>query len=142
MQYLKLHSADKIYESLVEFEACFPHLKEKITSLKEFSEKLYCNAEVYIAYEEERIGFVAFYANDKVEFCGYITLIGIIDKYRNKGLGKELMDYSISIMKTKGMQICKLEVDNENYSAQTFYQKSGFLKVDEKEDSFYMIKEL
>lgn len=143
MQYLKLHSANEIYESLVEFEACFPHMKEKIPSLKEFSEKLHCNAEVYIAREgENNLGFVAFYANDQVEYCGYITLIGVLEKYRHKGIGKKILFHALDEMKNKCMKKCKLEVDKDNYSAQTFYNKTGFIKTEEKPSSFYMEKEI
>ena len=66
------------------------------------------------------IGLSAIYANDSINHIGYISLIGIKKEYQNRGLGKELLQETLSFMKEKGMKECRLEVDKENLNALSF----------------------
>ncbi len=143
MRYLQITETNDIYNALLSFSECFPHLKEKVTSLYVFAEKLAYKAEVYIGLSEDKpIGITCFYANDYQTRCGYITLIGVKSNCRKKGIGKDLLCFSIEKMQEKGMQTVKLEVDKDNYTAIGFYQHMGFQTLSEIENGFYLIKEI
>ena len=108
IEYKKLSTKEEIYERLIEFEICFPHLKEKVPSLLDFANKLNIHAEVYIAIETKKnIGISCFYANDLVNYTGYIALIGVIKEKRGLGFGKRLLDFTEFIMRKKNMKYIK-----------------------------------
>lgn len=142
MDYKKITEAAEIYNYLLLFEVCFPHLKEKVDYL-EFSKKLAENAEVYVAFENnEPIGITCFYANDSVNFCGYITLIGVITGRQKSGFGQKIIDFTFRAMQGKGMKSVKLEVDKDNLNAKGFYEHIGFHQVGETGRTFYLLKEI
>ena len=142
MDYKKITEATDIYNYLLHFEICFPHLKEKV-HYSDFSKKLSKNAEVYIAFQNnEPVGITCFYANDNINFCGYITLIGIINSKQKAGFGKNIMDFTFLKMQEKRMKSVKLEVDKDNLNAYGFYEHIGFYKVGETSKTFYLLKEI
>ena len=55
----------------------------------------------------------------------YLHHFGIHNDYQGRGLGKKLLDASLSLAKTFGMQI-KLEVHKDNAKALDLYSKAGF----------------
>lgn len=143
IEYKKLSTKEEIYERLIEFEICFPHLKEKVPSLLDFANKLNIHAEVYIAIETKKnIGISCFYANDLINYTGYIALIGVIKEKRGLGFGKRLLDFTEFIMRKKNMKYIKLEVDADNDNALHFYERNGFEKIAQLDNGFYMVKEL
>jgi len=131
------------YNILVAFEDCFPYLKEKVTSLFEYAQKVINCGNVLLAMENGKvIGLCAFYDNDETQNVGYITLIGVKKDYRNRQVGRALLTECEEVMKTKGMKSIKLEVDNDNV-AKFFYMHMGY-KTSENAGakSHYMIKQL
>ena len=54
-----------------------------------------------------------------------IEAIGVDSNYQNKGIGKQLMDYVISIAKEQGCNTVALTVNKENITAIKFYEKLG-----------------
>lgn len=141
--YRKIDTHLEIYQLLLDFKDCFPHLKERIQNLIDYSKKLESNAEVYVATIEEKIvGMCCFYANDKKNFIGYITLIAVKSYYRKIGIGRLMIEFVQSIMVNKGMKYVKLEVDKNNYNAYNFYIQNGFEIDQEKEYVFYLLKKL
>ncbi len=143
IDYKKLNTPDEILDALNAFEACFPHLKEKISDLGAFSKKLSQNAEVYVSYEGQKlVGISCFYCNDVQTKIGYITLIGVLPELRGGGFGKAIFDFTAAVMRDKGMKSVRLEVDNDNLGAQKFYTRQGFAFVEQNENSSYMIMPL
>ena len=137
----KINDCDEINNLLVDFEDCFPHLKEKISDYSEFSKKLQKYANVFVAnIGLETIGISCFYANDFDFFHGYISLIGIKKEYQSQGYGKELLCFTEQKMLEMKMKTIKLEVDNDNIKSLTFYKLNGF-EIDELlQNSLYMKK--
>ncbi len=54
--------------------------------------------------------------------------MGIISGYRNKGIGTELINRSISFARSQGIERIELEVYANNLTAQKLYEKVGFVK--------------
>lgn len=132
------------YDVLMEFEDCFPHLKEKVSNLQEYAQKVMTYGNVLLAVENETIiGLCAFYDNDTETKVGYITLIGVRKDYRKRQVGKRLLIECEELMRQRGMQSVRLEVDNDNETATLFYIRVGYVKSEEASDtSHYMIKQL
>lgn len=141
-EYVKISDKVKLLNYLQDFEICFPHLKEKV-DLREYAAKLAQNAENYILLLEEKpIGITCFYANNAINSCGYITLIGIMPNTQKGGFGKALINFTFSKMLEKGMKFAKLEVDKDNINAQGFYAHLGFEPERECENSIYLVKKI
>lgn len=141
-EFFKIEDAVILEKHLRAFEVCFPHLKEKV-DITEFAIKLANYAENYIMLADKKpIGITCFYANDSVNFCGYITLIGIMPDIQKGGFGKQLMNFTLSKMQENGMKKVKLEVDSDNINAQGFYYHLGFASDKKNEKSLYLLKEI
>ena len=79
------------------------------------------------------IGFYQIKQNgDELEIKGLF----LIDKYRNKGIGKYLME---EFEKTKGIKIFVLKVWDNNKAVE-FYKKLGYKIIEEKDHKFLMKK--
>ena len=102
-----------------------------VTSLYDYSKKIAEYANVYfIKIEDEDIGICAIYMNTEKAF---ITSIGIIEKYQNKGIATYLFNYVFKCVKDCGINIIELEVYKENRKAIKCYEKNGFKKNTEYE---------
>lgn len=60
---------------------------------------------------------------------GYISEFYIMPEYRRRGLGKELLKFSIEKLKEKGAEIVTAEFPTQNKIASDFYAKQGFRSV-------------
>lgn len=144
MEYRKARSEEEIEMLLKNFESCFPHLRSHITDFADYAKKLANYAEVYSFWRgDTMMGLVVFYANDRKTHYGYISLIGLFPKYRGKGNGAALLHFCEGKMRLAGEKKLKLEVDDDNISAQGFYRHMGLCETERAtETSFYMEKEL
>lgn len=57
---------------------------------------------------------------------GYLLGIFVEESYRNKGLGKKLIEFSEQWCKEKGLLSISLNVGSQNAPAISFYENSGF----------------
>ena len=92
-----------------------------------------------VAYKEENIlGFLIY---DDIYDRYEIEYIGVLEEYRNKGIGSKLMEYL-------GNKNISLEVDTNNEYAIKLYEKYGFKKVSIRKnyynghDAYLMVKEV
>ena len=86
---------------------------------------MYLDSDVYLMYlyEEDNIikGFIICnHLYEKME----ILLLFVKDEFRNKGIGKKLVEHLYSLS-----EIITLEVSVENYPALHLYEKLGFKEV-------------
>ena len=63
--------------------------------------------------------------------------IAVSEGYTGKGLGKKIMNELISCAREKKIKDIRLSVYKNNIPAQKLYEKLGFEKVDETEESLY-----
>ena len=57
--------------------------------------------------------------------------ITICSMYRRQGVGKQLIDYALSVAKDMGYEQCELEVYSSNEAAIALYKLMGFVTVGE-----------
>ena len=144
MEYRYLNEREEIYNVLLDFEDVFPDLKNRISNLSEYAQKLKDYADVYVGIQDnENVGLLVFYANDFESRTAYISLIGIKEAYRYMNFGKQLLFKVIELSRKRGMKTIRLEVDNKNEVAKKFYQRNGFGFIgNSNRDSQYMEKQI
>jgi len=144
MDILRVTDARQIYQLLKQFDCVFPHLKEKVDDYGCFAEKLAKYAYVCVVQERKQTcGLLVFYANDDVNKCAYVSLIGVLPQWQGKRVGQQLLDYCFVESSHNGMAKIRLEVDLDNHRAIAFYENHGFVRVTpEMVNSMYMERKL
>lgn len=113
-----MNSNIDLRSEIKDFNKCFPKL---------FKENKY-----FLAEENGRIfGFVGgeikigsgFFKNKRI---GAINALFVEEKYRNKGIGAELIKTFVSWLKTKKAEIAELAVSSNNTAAIKLYKNLGF----------------
>jgi ribosomal-protein-alanine N-acetyltransferase len=69
---------------------------------------------------------------DEVE----ILKLSVADFARNRGLGYQLLDFSINYCSSKGAKNCYLELRASNEVARRLYEKRGFITVRTRNDYY------
>lgn len=67
--------------------------------------------------------------------------ISLIQEYRGKGIGTELMKKMLEHLKNQGFKKASLAVQKSNYAVR-MYEKLGFRKVDENSEEYIMVCDL
>lgn len=67
--------------------------------------------------------------------------ISLIQEYRGKGIGTELMKKMLEHLKNQGFKKASLAVQKSNYAVR-MYEKVGFRKVDENNEEYIMVCDL
>ena len=141
---IRLQTEINICDVLSDFsQYMFIPLEKRGFTYKEYAEKLYRDAEVYVAKAgNEDAGMIAFYCNDYKAYRAYLTSIVVKDIYQKSGIGAFLLGQMFRYCRKKKMKIIGLDVNLNNASAILFYTKYGFKKVKIEGESVYMEKNL
>ena len=67
--------------------------------------------------------------------------ISLYKEYRGLGLGTQMMNQMLKLLKDKGFNKASLAVQKANYAVR-MYEKAGFKTVNENEEEFIMVREL
>ncbi len=67
--------------------------------------------------------------------------ISLYKEYRGQGLGTQMMNQMLILLKDKGFNKASLAVQKANYAVR-MYEKAGFKTVNENEEEFIMVREL
>jgi GNAT superfamily N-acetyltransferase len=77
----------------------------------------------------EIIGYLILTFGYSIEYGGrdaFIDEFYIKETYRNKGIGKEALEYIIKYARTTGIKALHLQVKEKHKDAASLYEKSGF----------------
>ena len=109
---MQITDTKKIYEILVKFRPLFmPCSCLPLHNLTDYANKLSLKAYFLVAlYNDDIIGFTAFYANDYITQTAFGTLIAVLPDYQNRKIGQMLMENTLSTAKEAGMTKIKLSV--------------------------------
>lgn len=96
--------------------------------------------------EDKIVGYISVWAlDDKAEILNFC----VDEKFRKKGIGNELLNYILNILKDKNVKTLTLEVRESNENAIALYTKNGFIKgyirynyYKNTENAIVMIREL
>lgn len=67
--------------------------------------------------------------------------ISLYEEYRGKGIGTQLMETMLKLLKDKGYKKTSLAVQKDNYAVE-MYRKVGFKIIDENEQEYIMVCDL
>ncbi len=67
--------------------------------------------------------------------------ISLYKEYRGFGIGTELMNHMLRLLKRQGYKKTSLAVQKDNYALK-LYQKVGFRIIDENEQEYIMVCDL
>lgn len=137
----KLTDKDSILDVLMSCSSSLFNQKLNNKSfLSDLAKKFYNNAHVIkICYDNDLVGFSAYYCNDLKAQNAFLSMIVILKKYQSMGAGSALLEYTIEDCKNAGMKNLILEVDKKNETAIKFYLKKRFIFVNkETESSLFM----
>ena len=134
--------AFEIEQTLVRYAPLFSRLNE--SGIRELAEKYSKHGKVILFGEDnENCGFAAFYCNNANDKVAYLSLIATAEDMQRKGIGKRLIDEVQRISAEAGMEKLRLEVNNANSKAISFYIKNGFrLEKPASEHTQYLIKNI
>jgi len=89
-------------------------------------------ATVFVAYaDQEPVGFVLNYHSFSSVSQGKIIVLNdlfVAKEYRKYGLGKKLIDQVIALARETGAVRIDLGTAKDNFTAQSLYEKIGFVK--------------
>jgi ribosomal protein S18 acetylase RimI-like enzyme len=115
-----------------------PPLNDRV-NIEEYSKKIAANAITFEAWDENKlVGLIAAYFNDSKNQTSYITSVSVLKEYMGLGIASILLTECIEYAKQKKYQEIKLEVNNSNNPAISFYKKFNFMHVSNKDDSIIM----
>jgi len=92
-------------------------------------------AGIWVAEEDGKIvGFIAsdgnWFSKREGKVVGAIHELVILPEYRNKGIGKALVEKVIEYFKSRGLDTAELWVGDKNTQALEFYKSLGFEERD------------
>ncbi len=108
-------------------------------SEKSITESLDNNTEFFVAKKANSI--VGYIGLNHILDEGYVTSIAVKEDFRNKGIGRLLLNKCISFGRKANLSFISLEVRKSNSSAVKLYEKSGFLKEGERKNFYSYPKE-
>ena len=116
---------DKLFE--IE-KQCFQRTaftKQQITHLLTNSDAICLVSRV----KGEIVGFVIGIMPKKKARRGHILTIDVLPTHRRRGIGLSLLQNIEKAFKDKNVNICRLEVREDNIEALSLYEKSGYKKI-------------
>ena len=120
-----IEDVDIIYNLDAEYE--FDRYSKDLI-LESLNNSAYINL---IAYrDDEAVGYIS--ANSVVDE-GDVVKIVVAKQYRQLGIGSALVMDILSRLKTKGVETVFLEVRKTNIPAKKLYEKTGFVKISERQ---------
>ena len=127
-----------LYEFLKDIDGDFtPHLSCKV-NLDEYVAKIQNNAELIVDIDKILRGLVVLYCNDVINYKAYISLVGVKQEFRGKGIARKMMESAIKIAKDKGMKIIGIHSNNE--VALNLYKSLGFVTKEFGEREYLELK--
>ncbi len=118
---------DDALDILNYYSARLASLREGRVKPEEMAKKFVSYGTVLEAVnEQDRIGFSAFYHNDREGKRAFLSMIAVSSEYEGKGYASRLLNEVESISASDGMEILELEVNESNLRAIDFYKKHGY----------------
>lgn len=117
----------------------FKHpLSEKV-DLEDYARKLsQYSSFSYCIDQNEMIGMISCYTNRPPE--GYISNVCVKSKFQGRGVFGNLLKRLLKEVVALGIDVIRLEVDEDNVTAQSVYLKNGFVFCGNASPSTYFME--
>jgi len=107
----------------------------------QYVEKIWDKATIIIYNQNGKLsGFIAYYCNESSRQNAFLTMLSVSSEFSGQGVGKYLLDCSISDIARNKFQFFILDVRTDNSIAIKLYENAGFKIVSEKEEFLRMKK--
>lgn len=74
--------------------------------------------------------------------AGYICDLSVVESFRKKGVGNDMMQLAIAECRTQNMTFARMHVDAKNIWLREWYGRLGFKELSRDENEIELIKEL
>lgn len=114
-----LYAHDEDYDSMVNIEE----------GVKSLLRNEHLATPYFIKQGEQRVGYVILTRYHSVEKGGltlYIDELYVEERYRRRGIGRDIMAKILEIAKADGVKTLWAQVERHNLAAQTFFTTHGF----------------
>lgn len=128
---LKIEDASlKYLDKMVEIEKqCFT---DEAFSRQQISYLLmdYNTVSLVAKVDSELVGFVILQLENQDDTVfGHIITLNVASKFRRKGVAQRMLLESESILRSRGITECRLEVRQDNSSALKLYETLGYVEI-------------
>lgn len=86
--------------------------------------------------DDELVGLVILYCNDRDSLSAYIPVLGVDSSYRGKGIAKKILQSAIQIVSARGFKTLKLKANNP--IAIHLYKGQGFKEISQFDGWTYL----
>ena len=115
-------------------------LSERVI-IADYAEKLLTNGEIIIAaFEDEYVGLIGFYDNDRINKKGYVSILGIKSRFQGMGIASKLLRMMEEHALRNQIVQCYCHVQKMSERAIKFYKSNGYVTIAANADSFLMAK--
>lgn len=127
IEYIFIKNKETKKRLVLEFSHWFYNKTLEKDAVFALAKKISEHAEMVTAVENgETAGFVAYYRNDFASESAFITVVIVSPVFRNRGIGKTMLQKVIEDCLSNGFISICLEVDDTNYGAIRLYERLGF----------------
>jgi GNAT superfamily N-acetyltransferase len=93
--------------------------------------KIFRKADRFEAWENDvLIGLLAVYCGRSNWGVAFVTTISVFPEWQGRGVARTLLENCVEFVKTSGLRAIDLEVAQHNAQAIRFYEKFGFVTVE------------
>lgn len=126
----------RIYNFLSEVDhILIPPLSERV-DIKEYAKKLAQNAEnIFVCWDNQDAGSCSVYCNSETAF---ISSFAVKPVYMRMKLGSKMMEHVINHAKELLCKRIRLEVHTRNLVAIAFYERCGFVCINQEDEWLIM----
>lgn len=126
------------YKHIFDNSALYTHyFKKKPELLEQWLTEYMPNAYIAVDRNGNSVGWISISASDAhIDGLPNITLLGVKDSARGKGIGQMLISFYVDVMTQLGCEECAVVVNDWNPRARKLYDSLGFKLRKSYEDPF------
>ncbi len=141
----KLEDIKKLTDLFYLIDKEFPIPLSEKTNIEVLIQKLLKFGNILVVMDDDKfVGVIEFYSNDEIYKMAYISVIGVIKDYQNKGIAKKLLHLAFDISKNEGMHKVVLYTHKTNQPAISMYKNLGFIETQDfnRPDDIKFLKDI
>lgn len=126
------------YKHIFDNSALYTHyFKKKPELLEQWLTEYMLNAYIAVDRNGNSVGWISISASDAhIDGLPNITLLGVKDSARGRGIGQMLISFYVDVMTQLGCEECAVVVNDWNPRARKLYDSLGFKLRKSYEDPF------
>lgn len=126
------YSKKDLFKIVCKLDSYFKPLLSDRIDLLEYTNKMdkYSNTVMAIDGENQPVGVISFYDNDKVTKNGFITFLGVLKSHQGQGIASKLITLCLSECQLTGIERVLVKTELDNTGAIELYKKKGFEEME------------